>query len=136
MPNISVVREHLFEAIGRRYTEAEFDDLCFQFGVEVDDVVTEMIEVQYFDNLTLSVLISPIFQYADGTKQEHVVYVIAIPANRYDLLCLEGFGRALKIFLDAAKPPVSSCLCCPKSLVFIILHDRFIKLFQQLHLIW
>lgn len=45
MPNITVIRDHLFEAIGRTYTEQEFDELCFEFGVEVDDVCKEVIEV-------------------------------------------------------------------------------------------
>ena len=45
MPNISLIRSHLFEAIGRTYTDKEFDELCFEFGVEVDDVMTEVVEV-------------------------------------------------------------------------------------------
>lgn len=45
MPNITLIREHLFQAIGKTYTDAEFDELCFEFGVEVDDVETEVIEV-------------------------------------------------------------------------------------------
>ena len=45
MPNITLIREHLFAAIGRTYTDKEFDELCFEFGVEVDDVMTETIEV-------------------------------------------------------------------------------------------
>ena len=44
----------------------------------------------------------------DGSKEEHVVYVIAIPANRYDLLCLEGFSRAIRIFLGMESSPVLS----------------------------
>ena len=32
-----------------------------------------------------------------------MVYVIAIPANRYDLLCMEGFVRALRIFLGDGR---------------------------------
>jgi hypothetical protein len=47
MPNITVIREHLFAAIGRTYTDKEFDELCFEFGVEVDDVQTEIIEVAF-----------------------------------------------------------------------------------------
>lgn len=48
-----------------------------------------------------------IFQFtADGSKEEHVVYVIAIPANRYDLLCIEGFTRAIRIFLSLEKQPL------------------------------
>lgn len=42
----------------------------------------------------------------NNTKAEHVVYVIAIPANRYDLLCLEGFARAVRIFLGKDQAPV------------------------------
>lgn len=45
MPNITLIRDHLFEKIGRSYTEKEFDELCFEFGVEVDDVAQEVIEV-------------------------------------------------------------------------------------------
>lgn len=48
MPTITIVRDHLFEAIGRTYTDHEFDELCFEFGVEVDDVATEVIEVFIF----------------------------------------------------------------------------------------
>ncbi len=45
MPNINLIRSHLFEAIGRSYTDKEFDELCFEFGVEVDDVFEEVVEV-------------------------------------------------------------------------------------------
>lgn len=93
MPNITVVRDHLFAAIGRNYTDEEFDDLCFEFGVEVDDVTTDVVEFT-----------------GDGSKEEHVCYVIALPANRYDLLCLEGFARSLRIFLGLETPPVFSAL--------------------------
>ena len=45
MPNITLIREHLFEAIGKKFTDEEFDELCFEFGVEVDDVETQVVEV-------------------------------------------------------------------------------------------
>lgn len=45
MPNITVIRSHLFETIGRQFTDKEFDELCFEFGVEVDDVEKQVIEV-------------------------------------------------------------------------------------------
>lgn len=89
MPNITVIRDDLFAMIGRSYTDEEFDELCFEFGVEVDDVETQVIEFT-----------------GDGSKAEHVVYVIAIPANRYDLLCIEGFARALRVFLGIESSPV------------------------------
>lgn len=36
---------------------------------------------------------------------EDPVLKIEIPANRYDLLCLEGLSRALRIFLKLDSPP-------------------------------
>jgi phenylalanyl-tRNA synthetase beta chain len=43
MPNITLVRSHLFASIGKEYSDKEFDELCFEFGVEVDDVCTEVV---------------------------------------------------------------------------------------------
>lgn len=81
MPTIGVDRARLFAALGRSYTDAEFDELCFDFGLELDEVVHE----------------------DDG----QVTYRIEIGANRHDLLCLEGLSRALKIFSGAvASAPV------------------------------
>jgi phenylalanyl-tRNA synthetase beta chain len=34
------------------------------------------------------------------TSKEETVYKIEIPANRYDLLCLEGLSRSLATFLE------------------------------------
>ena len=31
---------------------------------------------------------------------ERVIYKIDVPANRYDLLCMEGLSRALLVFLQ------------------------------------
>lgn len=36
---------------------------------------------------------------AASTAVEEVLYKIDVPANRYDMLCLEGIARALNIFL-------------------------------------
>ena len=65
MPTVNVSRDRLFEALGKTYTDEEFDELCFearapsqphrssrpsrsrlttaasQFGIELDDVTTE-----------------------------------------------------------------------------------------------
>lgn len=40
MPTVSVVRDRLFEKLGRSYTDDEFQDLCFEYGIELDDVVS------------------------------------------------------------------------------------------------
>ncbi|OEH80095.1 phenylalanyl-tRNA synthetase beta [Cyclospora cayetanensis] len=60
--------------------EDELDALCFSFGVELDEVTEQ-----------------------DGQK----VLKIDVPANRYDLLCVEGLGRALKVFLSQSPLEVT-----------------------------
>ena len=39
-----------------------------------------------------------------GLQEEEVLYKIDIPANRYDMLCLEGIARALNVFLGRLAP--------------------------------
>ncbi|GAB4814215.1 hypothetical protein N2152v2_001261 [Parachlorella kessleri] len=96
MPVVSVHRDKLFEALGRVYTEEEFEDLCFEYGIELDDVTSEKEMLRK--------------ELATGTQDvshasEEVIYKIDIPANRYDMLCLEGIARALNIFLGRQQPP-------------------------------
>lgn len=38
-------------------------------------------------------------QAVGNIADEDVIYKIDIPANRYDLLCLEGISQALLVFL-------------------------------------
>jgi len=83
MPTISVKRADLHAGLGKEYTEQEFDELCFEFGLELDEVVTEKND--------------------DGV--EEVVYKIEIGANRYDLLCVEGLVRSLLVFQNKMKVP-------------------------------
>jgi len=84
MPTIGIKRDILFEALGQSYSESEFDELCFEFGLELDEVVTEV----------------------NDQGKEEVVYKIEIGANRYDLLCVEGLVRALLVFQGKLKAPV------------------------------
>ncbi|GIY41371.1 phenylalanine--tRNA ligase beta subunit [Caerostris extrusa] len=93
MPTLSIKEELLFKALGRRYTEEEFNELCFEFGLELDEVVMEKPD--------------------PSQNLEVCVYKIDIPANRYDLLCLEGLCRALQIFQNKMKIPRYS-LTCPQ----------------------
>lgn len=108
----------------------EFQDLCFAYGIELDDVVrtcaptvTAVITfVQILDESShhLTIDCDMMFTLTCSTMQtsekeilrkEHqgsdaaaadaedeVLYKIDIPANRYDMLCLEGIARALNIF--------------------------------------
>ncbi|KAG8780352.1 phenylalanine--tRNA ligase subunit beta [Ceratobasidium sp. 428] len=89
MPTVAVDKEELYERLGRVYTTAEFDELCFDFGIELDEDTTEEVEEAI----------------KRGLPAERPQLKIEIPANRYDMLCIEGIARALRIFLGKQKAP-------------------------------
>ncbi|KAK9744186.1 B3/4 domain [Popillia japonica] len=97
MPTVSVKRDLLFKALDKVYSDDEFQRLCFEFGLELDEVTTEkqMIVKEQGEDSNLS---------ADAS--EDIIYRIDIPANRYDLLCLEGLFLGLLIFLKKILPPI------------------------------
>ena len=93
MPTVIVNREALFKAIGQTFTDEEFDNLCFEFGIELDEVTSEK---EMFQNE----------QKKEGVNlSSEVLYKIEVAANRYDLLCLEGLALALRVFLQKQKMP-------------------------------
>ncbi|KAI4496959.1 hypothetical protein M0802_007907 [Mischocyttarus mexicanus] len=94
MPTLPVKRDLLFEALGKTYSEEEFQNLCFEFGLELDDVTTEeqMIAKEQGS------------EQSTGASKE-VIYKIDIPANRYDLLSLEGLVTGLLVFLNMSRVP-------------------------------
>jgi len=94
MPTVSVKRDELFEALGKKYTDEEFDELCFQYGLELDEVTSEKEQMEREKGVGK----------ASGAS-EVVEYKVDIPANRYDLLCLEGLVRGLRVFLEKENSP-------------------------------
>ncbi|XP_030634632.1 phenylalanine--tRNA ligase beta subunit isoform X1 [Chanos chanos] len=94
MPTVSVKRDLLFQALGQTFTDEEFDELCFEFGLELDEITSEkdMISREQGD------------QRAEGAS-DVVLYKIDVPANRYDLLCLEGLVRGLQVFKEKLEAP-------------------------------
>ncbi|KAK4048228.1 phenylalanine--tRNA ligase subunit beta [Microbotryomycetes sp. JL201] len=79
LPTITVDRDNFFKKLGKNYTAKEFDELLFEYGLELDEDTT--------------------------TDPDHPVgephqLKVEIPANRYDLLCGEGLVRALKLYLN------------------------------------
>uniref|UniRef100_A0A9J7Z5Q9 Phenylalanine--tRNA ligase beta subunit n=1 Tax=Cyprinus carpio carpio TaxID=630221 RepID=A0A9J7Z5Q9_CYPCA len=74
--------------------DEEFDELCFEFGLELDEITSEK-----------EILI----REQGGEKAEGasdvVLYKIDVPANRYDLLCLEGLVRGLQVFKEKLEAP-------------------------------
>ena len=79
MPTISVDKVALYKALGKEYTREEFDELCFEFGIELDDDTTGI--------------------------EEPAQLKIEIPANRYDMLCFEGIAMNLNVFLGRQEVP-------------------------------
>jgi phenylalanyl-tRNA synthetase beta chain len=88
MPTIAVNKADLYKALGKEYTKDEFDELCFEFGLELDEDTSESKR--------------PIG--ADG-KEEPPQLKIEIPANRYDMLCFEGIAMNLNVFLGRHSMP-------------------------------
>mmetsp|Transcript_3487 Transcript_3487/g.4890 ORF Transcript_3487/g.4890 Transcript_3487/m.4890 type:complete len:636 (-) Transcript_3487:552-2459(-) len=95
MPTVGLIRDDLFARLGKEYSQEEFELLCFEFGIELDDVTSEYeaakdmgVEGKALENLS-----------------KDVVYRIDVPANRYDLLCMEGMVRALRIFQGLEPSP-------------------------------
>lgn len=82
MPTIPVDKQDLFDLLGRSYTTEEFDELCFEFGIELDEDTTE-----------------------ECKGDERPQFKIEVPANRYDMLCIEGIAQALNEFLGKKLSP-------------------------------
>lgn len=87
MPTVAVGKAELFKALGREYTTEEFDELCFEFGIELDEDTSQTKR--------------PV---VDGVEEPPQLK-IEIPANRYDMLCFEGIALNLKVFLELTKLP-------------------------------
>ncbi|KAJ3317438.1 hypothetical protein HDV06_001553 [Boothiomyces sp. JEL0866] len=88
MPTVNVDVVTLFAQIGKEFTDKEFEDLCFDFGIELEDVTTS----------------HELLGKEEGENRK--MYRIDIPANRYDMLCVEGIARAIRTYLEIERPPV------------------------------
>ncbi|CAI0552935.1 unnamed protein product [Linum tenue] len=118
MPTVSVGRDCLFAALGQTYTQEKFEELCFNFGIELDDVTTEKAIMRKECHLE---------EAADD--DEEVIYKIEVPANRYDLLCLEGLAQALRVFNGKEGTPAYTLASISKeSMLKIHVHKETSKI--------
>ncbi|ANB14056.1 phenylalanine--tRNA ligase subunit beta [Sugiyamaella lignohabitans] len=101
MPTIAVDKEDLYKSLGREYTTEEFDELCFEFGIELDEDTSQ----------------------SDLPAGERPQLKIEIPANRYDMLCFEGISKALNVFLSREKAPNFKLVEAPKEKQITIVVD-------------
>lgn len=89
MPTINIKRDLLFKELGKSYTDDEFQALCFEFGLELDEVTTEK---QMLTKEQGAVA-------ATENASEEIIYRIDIPANRSvfslkKLIAICTFSRA------------------------------------------
>lgn len=100
MPTLAVVKSFLCNLIGKNFSDGDFENLCFDFGIELDDITSER-EMCMREQGTRGV---------DATSMaeklsDEVMYKIDTPANRYDLLSAEGMALALRVFLGMSPMP-------------------------------
>ena len=96
MPKVNVLKKELFQFVGREFTDQEFEDFCFDFGVEIEFGTGSEMNMTRVDHTGTATDIS-----------NEVVYNIEVAANRYDLLCLEGLSASFKAYLGLAKVPIA-----------------------------
>ncbi|KAK3326635.1 hypothetical protein B0H66DRAFT_166667 [Apodospora peruviana] len=94
MPTINVDKYALFEELGQQFTSDGFQELCFDFGIELDKDTED----------------DP-----NRPKDQAPELAIEIPANRYDMLCFEGIAMHLNIFLGRNPTPNYKLLDIPES---------------------
>ncbi|CCU82667.1 phenylalanyl-tRNA synthetase beta chain [Blumeria hordei DH14] len=110
MPTISVDKAQLYEALGQKYTTEEFEELCFEFGIELDE------DTSCSERPTIN------------GKEEPAQLKIEIPANRYDMLCFEGIALMLNVFRGRIPFPnyqIVTPLC--EKMVTITVHPDTMK---------
>lgn len=75
--------------------DEEFEDLCFDYGLEI--------EMGNGDDM----MMARIDKDGNNVDMKNVaIYKVEVPANRYDLLCLEGIAMALRCYLHSEPLPV------------------------------
>uniref|UniRef100_A0A8C4NNR1 Phenylalanine--tRNA ligase beta subunit n=1 Tax=Dicentrarchus labrax TaxID=13489 RepID=A0A8C4NNR1_DICLA len=90
MPTVGVKRDLLFKALGRTYSESYLLHLSLLNSLQTSE--KEIISREQGDSK------------ASGAS-DTILYKIDVPANRYDLLCLEGLVRGLQVFKNTLEAP-------------------------------
>lgn len=90
--------------------DQEFGDLCFAFGLELDEVVSLSHPlICWNSDLCFQTTEKQMISKEQGIEKtdasDEVIYRIDVPANRYDLLCMEGLARGILIFQQKLLPP-------------------------------
>ncbi|KAG0476304.1 hypothetical protein HPP92_013145 [Vanilla planifolia] len=105
MPTVSVGRDRFFQILGRSYTQQEFEDLCFEFGVELDDVTTEKEIIRKETHVEAE---------GGGEGEEKVIYKIEVAANRKRSIVAIGTHD-----LDTIEGPFTYEALKPQDITFV-----------------
>lgn len=114
MPTLAVAKDYICSLLGKSYTDKEFDELCFEFGLELDDITSEKEMYMREQGKSANANAAPV--EAPAHLSEEKLYKIDTPANRYDLLTAEGMACALKVFMGAMPLPKYTVLNAAKPL--------------------
>lgn len=82
--------------------DEKFDEFCFEFGIELDEVTSERQLIAKEQGVEKAAHLS-----------DETIYRVEIPANRYDLLTMEGLVRAVKAYLQPGEVPSHKTLPGP-----------------------
>eukprot|EP00796_Vickermania_ingenoplastis_P004059 gene4059-2909_t len=104
MPTLAVAKKFLCNLIGKSFTDTEFENLCFDFGIELDDITSEREMFMREQGAAVDCEKRTGVVAAEKLSDE-VLYKIDTPANRYDLLSAEGMSLALRVFLGLLPMP-------------------------------
>jgi phenylalanyl-tRNA synthetase beta chain len=112
MPVVQVLKTSILALLEEPgMTDQQFDQLCCDFGMELDEITSQK-EIMAKDRGA---------EAAEGLSDE-VLYKIDVAANRYDLLCMEGLVRSLRIFQGKEQFPVFRVVTPPQ--------DQIVKIRQ------
>lgn len=96
MPTVNIDAEnYITKRLGKSFSNEEFEQLCFEFGIELEEVTSEQ-QLAAKDGVKVDI---------KNKTADKTIYKIDIPANRYDMLCGEGISRAIGAYLGIASPP-------------------------------
>lgn len=119
MPTLPVARNFLFRLLEKPgYTQEQFDNLCFEFGIELDEVTSQR---EIYRREHAQMLKDPAQKKQLEAKLKTIsddeLYKIDTPANRYDLLSAEGMAIALRVFLGTMPLPKYKLLPAQHSMI-------------------
>eukprot|EP00435_Cladocopium_sp_Y103_P025056 s243_g6.t1 len=135
MPTVSVFFDSLQKALGNDVTEESFDELCFEFGLELDDVTSQkaMVEkergAQAAEGLSDRVIFKVDGEWPQTGTALRVLCTVDLPSGAaFWLLSLLGSSLDLDFSLPCSGIvldfPISFCLDFPLGLLRGALHPR------------